>query len=416
MFIPVGLDEDEVRRAPWISYGIIGVNVVVFFAMWMGGADPGRFGFVPAEPRLTGMLTSMFVHGGLLHLAGNMVFFYLTGPLVEDAYGRVVFPFLYLLSGIVAASVHAAQNPGSQVPMIGASGAIAGIMGAFLVRYGRRRIQFLWMPLFPLPWLSRHISIRAFLYFPFWFALQLLMARLAPADSGVALWAHIGGFVFGALAAVIIEVTGVERRWIHPAIEARVGFQQNPDLVRAVEAGGRGETDEALRATNRAIAADPGNLDARRYAYEIALESKDLAGIARHAAWLLEAYTRAGDDGLALALVRETTEAAPSLPARFLLRAADVLAREKESARAIALYDRVASAHPNDPAALRALLQAALLRARSGAPERARQDLESARRHPSCTGDWVAAVERKAAELDTLAAGHGYPRRSPPPG
>src|SRR3954467_10609561 len=169
MFIPTGLDKNLVRRPPWVTYVIIAVDVAVFLLMWANGVAPGDFGYRADAPTLTAILTSMAVHAGLAHLVGNLLFFYLTGPFVEDAYGRVIFSGLYLFSGIVSAGLQILQSPGSDVPVIGASGAIAGVMGAFLVRYGTRRIQFLWMPFFPLPWLSRQFSVRAFLYLPFWF-------------------------------------------------------------------------------------------------------------------------------------------------------------------------------------------------------------------------------------------------------
>ena len=394
MFIPIGLDEDEVRRTPWVSYVIIGTNVLVYVLLFLSGARPGALGFVPAEPDPAKLFTCLFVHGGIVHLAGNMIFFYVTGPFVEDAYGRVLFPILYVASGIAAALTHAANFPDSRVPVIGASGAIAGMMGAFLVRYGRRKILFYWMPFFPLPWLARQISVRAFLYLPFWFLLQLLMASLGGPAAGVAFWAHVGGFVFGALAALAIALTGIERRWIHPAIEAQVSFQPSAGLVRAIEAGRHASLEEARAAAEQAVAAAPADLDTRRYAYQLAVDAGDAPAIARHAARLLERYVEQGETGLAADLISEADElAGASLPPRFLLRAADFRAARGETRDALALYERLANGHPADPAALRALVRVASLRRAFGDAAGSERAAAQARQHPSFGPEWAAVLD-----------------------
>src|SRR6266508_3045822 len=269
MFIPIGLDESKVRRTPWITYGLIGANVLIFVVLWFAQQQSDlespilRWGFVPAHPDAFHIVSSMFVHGDWLHLIGNMIFLFLSGPFIEDAYGRVLYPVLYLLSGLVAAGAHAVHNPGSEIPAVGASGAIAGIMGAFLVRYAKRRIVFLWMPLFPIPWLARRIRVPAFLYLPFWFFGQVILSSAGGVASGVAVWAHIGDFLFGFIVALVIAATGVESKFIELAIEREVGGAEHTELLRAVEAGSRGDLAEARRATGRLLAQDPANLDAR---------------------------------------------------------------------------------------------------------------------------------------------------------
>lgn len=408
MFIPIGLDESEVRRTPWVSYAILGMNVAAFLALWALGLPIREFGFVPAQPDGLHVLTSLFVHAGLLHLAGNMIFFYVTGPFVEDAYGRVLFSILYLASGFVAAATHALNNPDSHVPMVGASGAIAGIMGAFLVRFARRRIVFFWMPFFPLPWASRQISVRAFLYLPFWFFGQVFLGMLVP-YAAVAFWAHIGGFLFGFGAALFIALFGIERRWIHPKIEARIAFEQHPELLKAIEAGRRGDVEEAKRAVGRALVANPADLDARRYAYELALDTGDEAGIALHGTRLLDAYVEQGETDLARTLVREAIEVGPArMPPRFLLRASDFLARAGDASRALELAERLVAGWPADPGALRAWLRVQEIKGRRGDLAGARAAFADAARHPGWGPQWAALFEKNSVEIEKTERGGGY--------
>src|SRR5207253_315943 len=111
-------------------------------------------------------VTSMFVHSGWLHLIGNMLFFFAAGPFLEDVYGRVLFTLLYFLSGFAAIGAHVWQNPGSLAPVVGASGAVAGVLGAFLIRFARSKIQFLWLPIPLVFWWRYRVFIPAFLFLP----------------------------------------------------------------------------------------------------------------------------------------------------------------------------------------------------------------------------------------------------------
>lgn len=381
MIFPVGLDDEDVRERPWVSYAIIAVNVAVFLVLWLNHVAAGGFGLVPAHPEPVRYLTSLFVHAGLAHLLGNMIFLYITGPLLEDAYGRVPFALLYLLSGFFAALVDASHDPASLIPRVGASGAIAGVMGAFLVRFARRRIRFLWMPLFPLTWASREFRVPAFVYLPLWFVLQFAVALVSGDESGVAVWAHVGGFGFGFLAALVVAVAGIERRLLLSG--AGAGGRPNAELVRAIKEGRLGHLDEARRATQRVLGADPRNLDARRYAYELAVESGFREEIAQCSSRLLDLYISRGEKDLARGLIREAGERGWSnAGSRFLLRAGDFLARDGEDERALELYDLLLRMYPEHPSAFPTTLKVAELRQRAGDVTGAREALERAHRHP----------------------------------
>jgi membrane associated rhomboid family serine protease len=149
------------------------------------------------------LLTSIFLHGSWLHLASNLWTLFIFGDNVEDRLGHGRFLGFYLLSGVVAGLAHSLLAPGSTLPTIGASGAIAGVLGAYFVLFPSARV-LTFVPLIILPWL---VEIPAFVYLGLWFLMQISSGLLdlgaAGAFSGIAWWAHIGGFVFGALTALL---------------------------------------------------------------------------------------------------------------------------------------------------------------------------------------------------------------------
>ena len=150
-------------------------------------------------------LTTMFLHGGWLHLLGNMWFLRIFGSKVEDHMGHSRFLVFYLISGILASMFYIHFSPQSSMPVIGASGAIAGVMGAYYVMFPRARILTL-IPIFIFPWF---VELPAFLFLGWWFLLQLYagtVIRLLPdAGGGVAWWAHIGGFIVGAILVLFFR-------------------------------------------------------------------------------------------------------------------------------------------------------------------------------------------------------------------
>ncbi len=211
--IPVG-DSVRSRTFPYVNLAIIIANFLVFFYELSLGNDVDSFlrdwGVVPRFVTdyfdnsgdypyrvLFTPVTSMFIHGGWFHILGNMVFLWVFGDNVEDAIGHVSYLFFYLLAGIAAATVQIWVDTGSAVPMVGASGAIAGVLGGYVVLYPRATIAAVIFPFFfwafPVP---------AFVLIGLWFFLQLLygaasIGTAVGASEGVAWWAHIGGFLAG---------------------------------------------------------------------------------------------------------------------------------------------------------------------------------------------------------------------------
>jgi membrane associated rhomboid family serine protease len=364
-----------------------------------------RAGYIPKEGKFDRALTSMFFHGGWIHLLGNMLFLFVTGPFVEDAFGRVLFPALYFVSGFAALATHAAKFPESDVPLIGASGAIAGVMGAFLVRYAARRIRMLFMPLFPFPRPRFTFGVPAFVILPLWFGEQFWYAREGGADSGVAFWAHVGGFVFGAAFAAVVRAARIEQKWIHPSIEKGLTLEQNPRLERALEARVRGDLGIARRQIAAVLAAEPANPDAWREGYEIARQAGDQGEMGRSASRLIELYARADERDLLVELLHDVsaTVAAP-VPARVFLVAGSYLEKKGAWDLALETYGRLLSRQPHDPGVVRALIRRGEIFRQIGEAEAARKALLQARAHPACTDGMVQAVDRALAAVGQAQA------------
>jgi membrane associated rhomboid family serine protease len=199
-----------------------------------------RFGYVPAAHNWLALLTSPFVHAGWLHLFGNMWFLFFCGMNLEDRWGRVVFPLFYLAAGAVAALTHGLLSPHDTVPLVGASGAIAGLMGAFAVLFGKTRVRFaLLVTLRP-----RVFSAPAYAVLPVWAAFEALFAFLLPGD-GTAHWAHIGGFVFGVGAALVLRRTGVDHK-LDDAVSRVATLGSDPRIDEARLLMKRGQSKLAL--------------------------------------------------------------------------------------------------------------------------------------------------------------------------
>ncbi len=192
------------QSAPVMTLLIIALNVFFFLnemarPMYLRDQFIEHYALIPDQLRLSTFITSMFLHGGWLHLIGNMWFLWVFGSHIEDAMGSAKFAVFYLISGIASATVQFATNLGSPVPTIGASGAIAGVMGAFLILYPRVRVVTL---IFIVVFVTT-VDIPAAFMLLYWFAIQLLSGITTVSNvsqaQGIAWFAHVGGFLAGIL-------------------------------------------------------------------------------------------------------------------------------------------------------------------------------------------------------------------------
>lgn len=235
-------DENPTEIFPIFTIGLIAASVAVWVSLQGAGLSPQALaesvcalGMIPAEitgrtqgyegvrlgpevvcafggARWATVVTSMFLHGSWMHLIGNMWFLWIFGNNIEDSMGRLRFLLFYLVCGLAAGVAHIVSTPGSPVPTVGASGAISGVMGAYLVLYPRARI----FTLFVFVFIVRVFPLPAWLILGEWFLVQLLSSMADPlrGAGGVAFWAHIGGFVAGVALVKLFEnpaLTGAKR-------------------------------------------------------------------------------------------------------------------------------------------------------------------------------------------------------------
>jgi membrane associated rhomboid family serine protease len=208
--IPLADASRRPERFPIVTTAIIVVNALVFLMELTAGDEfITQWSVIPADivagRNWLTVVTAMFMHAGWMHIIGNMVFLWAFGPEIEDAMGRPRYLTFYLLSGLAASIAQIAAMPGSTVPNLGASGAIAGVMGAFLITYPRDQIRTLVL----FGWFTRITVIPAALLIGLWFLIQLFSQVGSVADAqtggGVAYVAHVGGFIFGAVTARLFE-------------------------------------------------------------------------------------------------------------------------------------------------------------------------------------------------------------------
>jgi membrane associated rhomboid family serine protease len=351
MIIPLSHESGEVRRHPWVTYGIILSCVLVFlatnvlnrdvhpdpgrlledaveywaahpyleapprltemtgdrgsalreefYAIWEEEGEPPipastleeeqerldqltewafaareehpwfRFGLIASAPTAVGLFGHMFLHAGWMHLLFNLLYLFLTGPFIEDRWGRGLYALFYLAAGVCAAALFVGKYPDLDLPLIGASGAVAGAMGAFLVCFARTKIRFFyWFVVF-----FGTFSAPAWLILPLWFAGELFSANLMDAlgggGGGVAYWAHVGGFGFGVVTALAIRFSGVEER-----VSKKLGGEWVCDHdsihAEAMAAREEGRPEEALELLRFAFEADPHDPDLALAFFEMA--------------------------------------------------------------------------------------------------------------------------------------------------
>jgi membrane associated rhomboid family serine protease len=258
VLLPYGI-EVPIRKYPWVTYLLIGLNTLFFLFVLFIGAERRditfmQWGFIPDEwSRFFPLLTSMFLHGGWIHFIGNMYFLWIFGRFVEDKLGSKKYIGLYLAAGVIGNVSHLLTTAPffADLPCIGASGAISGILGAFIVMAPYTRIKTVYFFLMFLRPLFGTIELPSLLFIGGWFLMQLLytLSLSGIVAVGVAYWAHIGGFLFGVLAVgapkIYRQGHNFVTRWVWQREFAQAAkLAQNRDLSRA------GEMLETLKATN----------------------------------------------------------------------------------------------------------------------------------------------------------------------
>ena len=193
-------DENVAKSTPYVTYALIAINVIIFIVSLTDFETIiNTYGFKPSEFVLITIITSMFLHGGIGHVFGNMWYLFMFGDNVEDRLGKVKYVIFYMLAGLAATLTHYITNISSSIPAIGASGAISGVLGAYIVFFPHAKVHTIG------PFYQR-FTIPAYTMLGLWFLMQFL--GVFAGEGGIAFFAHIGGFVFGAAVAwIYMQIT-----------------------------------------------------------------------------------------------------------------------------------------------------------------------------------------------------------------
>ncbi len=302
-----------------------------------------RWGFVPATFSVLALLTHLFMHAGWAHLLSNLFMLFLAGPPVEDRLGRPIFAGFYVSAGIFAALFWAMLTPDPEVALVGASGAISGVLGAFFIRFWDTNIRFGYFYMVAFRPYMGTFEAPAWAMLPLWFANELLQAYVAHSfgvSGGVAYWAHIGGFLFGAGCVYAVKHFGLEEKYIDGRIEAKVTLAEvDPRVQEAMDAQEAGDFAASLDILETAFADAPGDRDVALALWDAArgadAPERGLAGMLA----VIRMCANDEDKGLALTHWSELNRALPTALAEpgSLIRLVPALREEGNAELAVTL-------------------------------------------------------------------------------
>ena len=354
-----------------------------------------KYAFIPAHPTLLGVVGGNFLHGGWLHLIGNMWFLWLAGAILEDTWGRLIYPAFYLIAGILAFQVHAMVNVGSFTPTLGASGAIAGLMGAFLVRFPTTKIEMGYLFFYRI----YRFKMAAYWLLPAWLLMEILYGSVLGQSSGVAHWAHIGGFAFGALIAVAVRKSGLEQM-AEKGIQEKISWVSHPLLAEASEHIEKGQLDPAAASLQKLLQEKPDSIDAYRMLQHIHWQKNNLPAHREALAKLLSLEIKANDHEGAFQTFQDFKNAGgEKLPASLWLEFCRQLETQPDISRAADEYLELAKAYPDEKQGLLAQMAAGrIYLKRLNRPEESLRLYEAAQASPFPHADWQATIDKGIAE------------------
>ena len=471
LLIPYGHEDQVVRRRPWITYFLIGLNILIFVALssspdeaeidkaaqdmiryyrqhpylqpsdnllkFLAESDRKQieealqkqdlsvltnqqiaeeqavldkkvqnvwklieespdfqYGHRPVAPHWWTFFTSMFLHGNWEHLIGNMLFLYIAGCTIEDLWGKPLYITFYLSGGILAAWTHDLKFPDSAVPLIGASGAIAALMGAFLVRLYKTRIKFFYLIGI---WIRGTFLAPAWIALPLWLLIQFWSAATLGESAGVAFWAHIGGFIFGGIFGIAMNILRFEEKFIQPYIEKKIGTYEDPLFLRAMEVSQKSNYAKAKDLLHQVIHSHPDHVGAYMELKRIALLQENKEADRQYTASLLETLIRKKDVNLIWDIYSEYgrgSQASQSLPAKTLLALATFYEQLPDYRTSLEIYEKLIATYPNDPLTIQALNKAGrLCMDKLDMKQRGTEFLLKAFSHPKVDSQWQAILK-----------------------
>ncbi len=368
-----------------------------------------HYAFVPAHPMAISYLTSNFLHGGWLHLIGNMWFLWLAGSILEDTWGRIIYPVFYLLAGVFATQVHAWSDPSSFIPALGASGAVAGLMGAFLVRFPTTKIEMGWLLLYRL----YRFKAAAYWLLPLWLLQEVFYGSLFGQSSGVAHWAHVGGFLFGVVAGIGIRKSGLEQI-AEQAIQEQISWVSHPLLAQANEQLEKNDLDSAEANLKKLLQEKPDSIEAHRMLQQIHWRKRDYVGHREALEKLIGLHVKAKDADETLQTYAEYTNAGgEKLPAGGWLEVCRMLEDQQRLDVAVEEYEKLATAYPAEKQGLLAQMAAGrLCLKRLNRPQDALRLYQAAAASPVPHFDWDANIQRGVEDAQKALGGAFAPAQT----
>ena len=315
-----------------------------------------QYAFIPAHPRAITYLTANFLHGGWLHLIGNMWFLWLAGFVLEDVWGRPLYLIFYVIAGAAALQFHAWTNPASIVPCLGASGAVAALMGAFLVRFPKMKIEMLWIFGF---FRTYRFKAAAYWLLPLWVLAEVFYGSLFGKMSGVAHWAHVGGFLFGAVFAVGLRYTGLEHK-VNKTIESDIAWTGDAEIEQANQFVEHGQLDEAAALLNQYLATKPTSIDGWNLVRQVHWRRNETPLYLEATAKTCELHVKAKNADAAWQDYEDfRNSGGKNLPGPVWFELCRMLEAAGNSERALSEYEDLAQTLPSERQALMSQLAAA---------------------------------------------------------
>ena len=363
-----------------------------------------QYAFIPAERKPITYITANFLHGGWLHLIGNMWFLWLAGFILEDVWGRFLYTIIYFLAGAAALQFHLWMNPGSMTATLGASGAVAALMGAFLVRFPKLKIEMAWLLRFRL------IRFKASAYWllPLWLASEVFSGALFGQYSGVAHWAHVGGFAFGALIALLLKATGIEHK-LDEAVESKVSLSADKQLLEMGETL-ESNVSEALPKLQEYAKAHPDSIDGHLLLQQAYWRQNEIPAYQETVLKLCRLHLKTQDTDAALQDYEDFLKSGgKEMPAALWLDLARATETKGDFERAVQEYGRLTAAYPTARQSLIAQINAArVCMAKLTRPQEALNLYEAAAKSPVPHLDFDQTIEkgkREAMQALSQAAG-----------
>ena len=324
------------------------------YAQLTGESLTQGYAFVPAHPKPWSYVTANFLHGGWLHLIGNMWFLWLAGFVLEDVWGRPLYTIFYFVAGAAALQFYAWTNAGSMVPTIGASGAVAALMGAFLVRFPNMKIEMAWLFLFRV----YRFKAPAYWLLPLWLVMEVFSGAVFGSMSGVAHWAHVGGFLTGALVAACLRYSGWEQK-ADQAIEEKVSWSVDPKIDEATALIEKEELGGALGILQPYVLQHPDSVDAYSLLGQIYWKQNQIVPYHDVIAKLCALHLKARATEAAWQDYEDfVNSGGEKMPAATWFEICRIAEEQEKFDRALAEYEKLAATYPSERQSVLALLAA----------------------------------------------------------